>query len=186
MFLAIAIVALPFLAAHVSPRLKLVVIFPVAVGIASGCLLLLAGTKLTLSRTWLRALAVIVVPLVLCAFEWESYRAWRAEYREMFLEHLHGLPGGNDILANLRDGKVSESPAVREMLAVYRDHLHPDVDRYLNKRSNFAVPVLNHPWQVSRNIVLGIMAAEVLLGMAGGIVVVFWNTRRCRDPEHSS
>lgn len=177
LLLVCAIIALPLLAAHAPPRLKLVGIFPIAIGIAAGCLLLLAQSRMSLSNRMVRSLAAIIAPLVLCGFVLESFRGWQAEYREMFTEHLEELPGGGDILDKLRGGDPAGSPAEMEMLAVYRDHMNPDLDRYLAERRNLAVPLMDRPLRLPRIAVVWMILGELVLGSIAGIAVVFWNTR---------
>ena len=181
LFLACAMIALPLLAAHAPPRLKLVGIFPVAIGVAAGCLLLLVQSRIWLSNRVVRWLAAVIVPLVLCGFVLESFRGWRADYREMFTAHLESLPGGGEILTKLRGGDRTGSSAEMEMLAVYRDHMNPDVDRYLAERRTLAVPLMDGPWKLPRNAVIWIILGELVLGSLAGIAVVFWNTREPKN-----
>lgn len=177
LFIACAMIALPLLAAHAPPRLKLVGIFPIAVGIVAGCLLLLTQSRISLSNRIVRWLAAVIVPLVLCGFVLESFRDWRSDYREMFTAHLESLPGGGEILVKLRGGDRTGSPAEMEMLAVYRDHMNPDVDRYLAERRTLVVPLMDNPLKLPRSGVIWMIVGEVVLGSLAGIVVVFWNTR---------
>ena len=176
-FFVCVIIMVPLMAAHAPPRLKLVGIFPIAIGMAAGFLLLLAQSRISLPNRTVRWLAAVIVPLVLCGFVLESFRAWRAEYREMVTEHLEELPGGGAILDKLSSGDRTGSAAEKEMLAVYRDHMNPDVDRYLAERRTLAVPLMDHPLKLPRMAVIWMVIGELVLGSIAGIAVVLWNTR---------
>lgn len=170
---ALVILALlAFLAAHASPRVKLLGLFPIAIGALAGVIVARLCMRHALSRRVTFAAAIVLIPMTLAGYATESYRIWRSIKSNDFANYLHDeLPGGREIFERLRSGEQPENEVEAEFLAVYRSRLEPPVSAYLVER------LKNLPFDVPMPWAAAVAATELLAGWIAGVVAVIAMSR---------
>ncbi len=172
--LTLALLALlAFLAAHASPRVKLLALYPAGLGAAAGILVVRLAERFSVSRRASLTAAIVLVPLTMAGFAGESYRSWRSFQSESFASYLHEeLPGGRAILERLRSGEQPANDVEAEFLTAYRVRLEPPVSAYLTARLKGLPVAVTMPWAAA------VAAVELLLGCLAGIVAAILASRR--------
>ena len=158
-----ALAAVAFVAAHAPPRVKLLVLFPVFVGAASGGLAAALAMRDGLSRRGTLRAAAVLVPLALAGYWAESYRAWRSGRAAEVAANLLAQPGGKLVLDQVRSAETPSNAIEAEFLAAYRERMNPPVSVYLAQRLRGLPGNVPPPWPAV------VAAVELLLGWAAGI-----------------
>lgn len=162
-FLAPALAGLVVLAAFAPPRLKLLGLFPAAIGAAAGYLiacLLPAGW----SRPRVIVVAALFVPLTLAGYGAGSFLVWRHGRAKEVAANLIAQPGGRGILDRIQSAKPPADEVEAAFLAAYRDRMNPPPGVYLADR------LKGLPVRVPKASAVLIASAEFALGWAAGIV----------------
>lgn len=166
-----ALSGLAFVAAHAPPRLKLLALFPAAIGVAAGVGVALTGERNGLSRRQIISTAALLVPLMLAGYSAESYRAWRQAQADEIAANLLAQPGGKGILDDIRSGRPGRSEAESEFFAAYRRRMNPPPTIYLTERLKGSPVETGMPWAAL------IASGELLLACAAGIAAAIFATR---------
>lgn len=153
----VAVAAL--LAAHAPLRMKLIGLFPMVLGVASGAGLALLGRRTGLSRNVVIAAAVLLVPGFFVVYAVESFRVWR----EARIAHVLTQPGGKAIAEHVESGGRVASSAEAELIESYRSYVRPEVATYLVER------VQGIAADISERGAVIFAGVELLLGIAAGV-----------------
>jgi hypothetical protein len=155
--------ALALAAAHAPPRLKLLGLFPAAVGVAAGAGIALLGERHGIGRRRIIVTTVLLAPLALAGYAAESYRAWRQARADEIAANLLAQPGGKAILDDIRSGRPGRNETESEFFVAYRRRMNPLPAAYLTERLKGSPVETGMPWAAV------IAAAELLLACAAGI-----------------
>lgn len=163
-----AVVALGVFAAHLPPRVKLLLIFPIVVGSAAGtavaCIARANGPR---SRAATVAVAAALVPVALLVNLGESYRQWRADRRAEIVAHLLAQPGGRDLLDRALSDRPAANAAEADLLRPYRALLNPTLADQLVARIGDAAGKL----RPNATAAIGFAAFESALAWVAGVAV---------------
>lgn len=154
-----ALGTLAFIAAHAPPRMKLIGLFSIAVGAASGAIIAFLGERFVLSRMMIVGSAILLVPVVMAGYAAESFRTWKAAR----VAHVLAQPGGKTIIEQLESGETPSNPAEAILLDAYRPHVRPKVSIYLVERLQGVAP------DVTMSGAITVAIGELVFGYIAGI-----------------
>lgn len=172
-----ALLMLAAVAALAPARLKLIGLYPAAMGAAAGYLVawFLRGRGGSQVRRVV-AVAAVLVPLTLVSYAAGSFLVWRQARAKEVAANLLAQPGGGEILERIRSGKRPANQLEAEFLAAYRDRMNPPPGAYLVDRLH-GLPV-----NVSKAWAVVIPATEFAFAWVAGIVAAALAAKRGGGP----
>lgn len=140
-------VVLAFLAGSATPRVRLLVLFPLAMGalVALGCLSLLTMMQLELSG-WMMGWIILLAAAVPAGASVQAWRLWRSglqEQRAAFMQQVNRMVenASDPEQAGAERSKLRQAFAEKTSFPVYLSHRLESFSRQMGRREVWAPPL---------------------------------------------
>lgn len=161
----VGLAVIAWLAAQATARVKLILLYPMSVGLLGGygigVLCWWGGVR---NRLATGVIGFVLVAAMMLAYFWLSFLNWQSRAAAEVAANLRLQPGGAAILEQLQSNQPADNPVEAELLAVYRERLHPPLDQYLRERVR--LPAL--PWKVQAPWNFVIAGVEIFAAATAG------------------